>query len=192
MKNPAYISIALRPALAAITLSLSLIIFTSAAADLGVPSPEVSKKDITISGCVYDGYKLLKKLTVYIYRENDLIDSVQTGKSSSFKIDVPLEEHYTIEIRKRGYDSKFLVFDTHTEGQKVSEHKFVFEVELYRDIDLVGVDTAVLDFPAGIVAYNEEHEQFLPVVKYGNSLAKDYDKLLFSIEIRQQHAQGTN
>lgn len=155
-----------------------------------IVSPAAAKRSLVVKGYVYHDYRPVQRATVRLYRGSEVIKTLDVEDSNMFKMKIPVDDYYVLEIERKGFYPKYVIFETQLEGQPLRDNRFEFEVQLYRDKDLEGLETAVLDFPAGIVRYNSKTQKFAKVTKYAEGLVDEYDALDFGIELKQ--AQASN
>lgn len=119
----------------------------------------------------------LKEVVVKVYINNELFKSEQLDRSSTFKLNLPLNEILTIEVSAPNYHSKRFMIDSHVPSKAKEEFVYLFEMDLFSFEEMKGVNTFLLDFPVGLVKY-EKRKGFVHNEKYTEQMKKEYFRLL--------------
>lgn len=81
---------------------------------------------IIIDGKVTDGTNKLPDSEVAVFKGNELVSTLPTGKSGRFRAELQVGEVYSLEFRHAGFVPKRIVFDTHMPRPK-KDHDFEME-----------------------------------------------------------------
>ena len=151
----------------------------------------VSRNDsIRLKGSVYNNTNRIKGVIVNIYKENDLIKKIKVRSNNRFITNVPKNCMLTVEISAEKYHTKRFIFDTNIpEGAKNSDD-YEFDIDIFKETELAGVNTSFLDFPVGLVSYDEKKEEFLRDKKYTKKMKKMYLKLWAESQEADRQGEG--
>lgn len=119
----------------------------------------------------------LKEVVVKVYINNDLFKSEVLGRSSKFKLQLPLNEILTIEVSAPNYHSKRFMIDSHVPPKPKHKLVYLFEMDLFSFEEMEGVNTFLLDFPIGLVKY-DKRKGFVHNEKYTKQMKEEYFRLL--------------
>lgn len=119
----------------------------------------------------------VKNIVVNVYVNNTLFKSKSLSKSSKFKINLPLNEILTVEITAKNYHSKRFMIDSHVPQKPKQKLIYLFEVDLFSHKEMEGVNTFLLDFPVGLVKYDNK-KGFVHDKKYTKQMKEEYFRLL--------------
>ncbi|NBG65177.1 hypothetical protein [Acidiluteibacter ferrifornacis] len=155
--------------------------------------PTVLKQDsIKIVGLIYNNRNKLRKYTINIYIRNRLFKTVESSARYNFETNVPINSYCTIEINAKGYYTKRFIFDTSIpENYTKQIPEFSFDMDVFAEKELDGVNTSALDLPVGIVKYNNKKEEFEHNKSYTKKMKKVYKDLLIESQM-QDRMQLTN
>jgi hypothetical protein len=131
----------------------------------------------------------LKEVVVKVYINNSLFKSEKLGRSSKFKLQLPLNEILTIEVSAPNYHSKRFMIDSHVPSNPKQKLVYLFEMDLFSFEEMKGVNTFLLDFPVGLVKY-EKRKGFVHNEKYTKQMKEEYFRLLD--EANQSERGGLN
>ena len=107
---------------------------------------------------------------IYLYRGNDLIDSIKSSAAGIFEIDVKLGYNYTIEISKPGFYSKRFCINAEVDDINTNFPNFEFICEMFlRNNE---IEYTILDFPVTIIQVNKKKGEF----EYSKSYTKHINK----------------
>ncbi len=138
-----------------------------------------SKKDsILLTGLIFNNDERVKHVNVKIYNENSLIKTIAVRASNRFKTYIPPNSLLTIEITAPDFHEKRFIFDTHLPEGLKKMPSYEFDIDVYSEKELEGVNPSFLDFPAGIVKYSEKKNKFLRDKNYTKRMKKEYFNLL--------------
>ncbi len=105
--------------------------------------------------------ELLKDCEVTLYQRNDIAFHKEEAKAK-VKLYMDLENYYTIEVKKKGYATKRIAFDTRLNNEPLDRNVFDFYVEMPGIHQYEGLANSedVLDYPITVIQYNENKELF--------------------------------
>jgi len=155
--------------------------------------PALIKQDsIKVVGLIYNNRNKLRKYTINIYIRNGLFKTVKSSARYNFETNVPINSYCTIEINAEGYYAKRFIFDTSIPSDySNSIPEFSFDMDVFAEKELDGVNTSALDLPVGIVKYNNKKEKFEHNKSYTKKMKKVYKDLLIESQM-QDRMQLTN
>jgi hypothetical protein len=155
--------------------------------------PATIKQDsIKVVGLIYNNRNKLRKYTINIYIRNRLFKIVQSSARYNFETNVPINSYCTIEINAEGYYTKRFIFDTSIPADYSNNiPEFSFDMDVFAEKELDGVNTSALDLPVGIVKYNNKKEKFEHNKSYTKKMKKVYKDLLIESQM-QDRMQLTN
>tara|TARA_R110002096_G_scaffold72174_4_gene172198 strand:+ start:47328 stop:47852 length:525 start_codon:yes stop_codon:yes gene_type:complete len=137
-----------------------------------------SEKDsIVLTGLVFNNKDRVKNVVINIYNKNKLWKTVYVKSSNRFKTNLPLNETMTIEITAEKFYPKRFIFDTSVPNDLKSVPNYDFDIDIFSEKELEGVNTSFLDFPVGIVTYDPKKKEFERDIKYTKKMKKAYLKL---------------
>lgn len=137
-----------------------------------------SQKDsIVITGMIFNNKNQVKNVLINIYIKNTLWKSVKSKSSNRIRTNLPLNEMLTIEITAENFFPKRFIFDTSIPADLKVIPNYVFDIDIFSEEELKGVNTSFLDFPVGIVTYDPKKNEFERDVKYTKKMKKAYLKL---------------
>lgn len=150
-----------------------------------------SKKDsIQLKGSVYNNTNRIKGVIVNIYDKNELIKRVKVRSNNRFMTYIPKNSMLTIEITAEDYHTKRFIIDTEVpEGEKMPS-KYEFDIDVFKETELAGVNTSFLDFPVGLVTYDKRKEEFIRNKKYTKKMKKKYLKLWAESQSADRQGNG--
>ena len=105
----------------------------------------------------------LKGCTVTLYEANEVVEN-ETDASSKVKFFLNGDTYYTIEIKREGFVTKRIAFNTQVRDMVPETNTFEFFIELQSEENYAGADPQeaedVLDYPITIIEFDEESELF--------------------------------
>lgn len=174
----------MRSILLAFFFVLSGVLFTESFAqeqsDVSIKLPESFK----MKGLVSSKGSSLKEGQIFVYKNNDVVDQQKIKKSGKFSIKLDPNAHYTLEFAMVGHLSKKVVVYTNINDVQYWDNQFKFDVMLYSDKFVQGMDHDFFDYPVAIIAYDKETENFAAIDSYTN----DFQQELKSMYIKKQQA----
>jgi len=104
-------------------------------------------------------------------------------------VNLPAQAVLTIEITAPNFHTKRFIFDTRlpTDIAKIPEYEF--DMDIFSEEELAGVNTSLLDFPIGLVTYSEKKGKFLRNKNYTKKMKKRYLDLLDEALMTERAAQ---
>lgn len=137
-------------------------------------TPPIGKDSIELKGMVFNNHDRVKNVIIKVYSNNKLIKTEHLGSSNRVKINLPINAELTIEISAVNYHTKRFIFDTHLPADIGRIPNYQFDIDIFREEELAGVNTSILDFPVGIVEYNDRKNEFVRNKKYTKRMKKAY------------------
>jgi len=135
------------------------------------------KDSVLLKGMVYNNKDRVKNVVVKIYEDNNLLKEIHVKSTNRFKTYLPVNKKLTIAITAEEYFPKRFIFDTSMPEEIKKVPDYEFDIDIFKLEELEGVNTSFLDFPVGIVTYNERKGEFLRNKKYTKQMKKAYLKL---------------
>lgn len=137
---------------------------------------------LVVAGSVTNGDDKFPGVDVVLYKGNEVVSTVQTSRSGTFKLKVQIHALYTLVFRKEGTISKLAIIDTRIPGYAVGGPVKLSPLDL--SVSLIGRDrygstsTDDLDFPFAMVAYNRVTGKFQQDMDYTMSMQRVNGALL--------------
>ena len=138
----------------------------------------MSQDSVFVKGSIYNNHDQIKSAVINIYDRNDLIKSFEVRSSNRFTLNLPTNAFLTIEIKAPNFHTKRFIFDTHVPSGLAEIPQYEFDMDIFSEEELAGVNTSLLDFPIGLVSYNENKGKFLRNKDYTKKMKKRYLDLL--------------
>lgn len=145
-----------------------------------------SQNDVKIIGhLVNQDDEKLKSSCVYLYQENQRVDSVITKKNGKFSFYLYRNKNYTIEMITENYAPKKVAINT----------AMPEDAKLYEDVEFImemipmvsGVDYSELDFPVAIIEYSEKKHQMIFVSSYTKAMKLEQKKISEEVKMAQKN-----
>lgn len=140
-------------------------------------SVAIEKDSIVLTGMVFNNKDRVKNVVINIYNKNKLWKSIHVKSSNRFKTNLPLNEMMTIEITAEKFYPKRFIFDSSVPSDLKTVPDYDFDIDIFSEKELEGVNTSFLDFPVGIVTYDPKRNEFERDIKYTKKMKKAYLKL---------------
>ena len=102
----------------------------------------------------------IKNIQVFLYLENDIVDSTNIDSSKDFSYPLEQNKHYCLKIIAGGYIIRYITIDTSLPYGVKSNPMFVFEFTMELKKEMKGVDDYYLDFPIAHINYNAKSDKF--------------------------------
>lgn len=115
---------------------------------------------LPVFGQVFAAGEKCEGAEVKVYLDNDELGTFPTSKKGSFRLELDLDNYYTIEVSKGGMITKRIAVDTHLDEHIVTYPAYDCFVNLSSSDETAGADMDYFDFPAAIVRYDPEMEGF--------------------------------
>ncbi len=142
---------------------------------------------ILIGGEVYHHDNKLRDYEIKIYIGNQLFKTVSSTKKYAFRAFVPVDEICTIELSAANYYDKRFIFDTHVPKEYRKEiPTFIFDMDLFSEVELEGVNTSALDLPVSIIQFRTHNLLFMPLRNYTRKMQKIYKKLKIEAKLQER------
>ncbi|MEQ8625277.1 MAG: hypothetical protein RJQ00_09900 [Vicingaceae bacterium] len=157
--------------------TLSFLLFSlilTAALFASGPTQPAGKDSIELKGMVFNNHDRVKNVIVKVYSNNKLIKTNHLGSSNRVRTNLPINAELTIEISADGYHPKRFIFNTHVPNDIERIPNYQFDIDIFREDELAGVNTSILDFPVGIVEYDSRKGEFIRNKKYTKRMKKAY------------------
>jgi len=157
-------------------------------ADKSDLTAKLAKQDsIKIFGLIYNNRTKVKEYTINIYIRNELFRSVSGNSRRNFKANVPINSFCTIEINSDRYYTKRFIFNSAIPDNYTNLiPEFKFDMDIFSEDELEGVNTSALDIPVGVVRYNNKKERFEHNKSYTKKMKKKYKELLIESQIQER------
>lgn len=150
-----------------------------------------SKRDsILMVGKVFNNDERVKDLVINIYNENAFLRAIPIRSAHHFRFYLPKNMLLTIEITAPGFHTKRFIFDTNVPDELKQMPNYDFDMDIFSEAELAGVNTSLLDFPSGIVRYNEKKGIFEHDKAYTKRIKKQYFQLLEEAQMSERGTLG--
>ena len=153
-------------------LLFSLILTTVAFASS--KTQPIGNDSIELKGMVFNNQDRVRNVIIKVYSNNKLIKTERLASSNRVRTNLPINAELTIEISADGYHAKRFIFNTHVPHDIRRIPNYQFDIDIFREEELAGVNTSILDFPVGIVEYDERKKEFIRNKKYTKRMKKAY------------------
>lgn len=168
-----------------IFLSLGFLLFFT------VPSAQANnlqqrEDSILLEGSVFNNETKVENAIIRVYINNKLYKSVKVSRSNKFKTNLPFNQMLTIEIAAPGFHSKRFMMDTNVPESEKSRMRYTFDMDIFSEEEMKGVNTSLLDFPVGLVHYDEKKGEFVHDKKYTKQMKKEYFNLLEQAKLSER------
>jgi hypothetical protein len=124
---------------------------------------------LEVKGNVLSKNKKLDKLQVILYENGKEVKKFENAKCP-FKLDLPRNHYYSLEIKKEGFLPAVVMIDTEVPKGKECNYHFQFDYEMIAEQNTYNKD--YVDFPAAIVKYVKKTDEFLISDKYNTHIKK--------------------
>lgn len=129
---------------------------------------------LQLLGKVYNNKSVVRGLIVNVYQDNEKIKTVHVKNSNRFRLNVPYNSMLTIEITAPEFHAKRFIIDSNVPKTIKHTLKYEFDIDIFKEEEIVGVNTTVLDFPVGLVNFDEKKKIFRRDKKYTKRMKKVY------------------
>lgn len=158
-----------------VPLMLSLILWAGSSS-LSAATFEGAQDSLLIKGSVFHKKNKIRTVKVNLYVDNQNFETVEVESSNKFYTNLPLNKIVTVEITVPGYHKKRLLIDTHVPEKHSRRLVYDFDMDIYSEEEMEGVNTSILDFPVGLVQYQKG--KFVRNPKYTDQMKQEYVRLL--------------
>jgi hypothetical protein len=110
--------------------------------------------NITINGAKGEEYSL------HVYKDNEDLGEFKGEQKGTFHLELDLDQVYAVMIKKDGFQTKLLYFDTHMPESQVKYGPYDCFVNLEEASKFEHSDQFYLDFPCAIVRWDDEKKAF--------------------------------
>lgn len=115
---------------------------------------------LPVKGNVTEGGAKAKEFTIHVFQENKDLGEIKASGRGAFALELDIDNFYSIQISKQGYQDKLVYFDTHMPEHQVAYPAYICNVNLEAADKFKHSDPFYLDFPSAIVRWNEELKGF--------------------------------
>lgn len=135
-----------------------------------------SKRDsILLTGLVFNNNDRVQGVVINVYYHNELWKVEHLKRNNRLNTYLPKNAILTIEITAPEHHTKRFMFNTTVPSSLKYLPKYQFDIDLFKEEELAGVlDNSILDFPVGLVEYDEKKKAFLRNKKYTKKMKKAY------------------
>lgn len=137
---------------------------------------------------VYSGR--VDSVTVNLYSGNDLIRS-EFEKMGRFSLELPLNQSLYIELIRENYYPKRIKVNTQLPADLQKTYYLSFDLFMIHEVHAKGVDDFILDFPTGLIEFDQKAMKFTYAEKYTKKIFKEISKLLLIAERRANSESET-
>lgn len=133
--------------------------------------------------------KILRGAKINLHRENQVIQTFEDTSMHQYTFKLQRNQYYTIEISKPGLVTRLIAVDTRLPNDFVYEHSFDHDVmvSLFNELEQVkGLDTYYLDFPIGIIYYNDDQDELMFRKKYTRHIKKHVERARLFSEVNSK------
>ncbi len=103
--------------------------------------------EVTVEGKAVAGFQVM------LYKNNESLGEVPTGKKGHFELELDIDQVYTVRIRKDGFQEKMVNIDTSLPQDLTKYPSYDCFINL-QPVMAHGVDPFYTDFPSAIVRYD--------------------------------------
>jgi hypothetical protein len=137
-----------------------------------------SSDSLKLIGKLFNNDQQVKNGIIKIYQKNKLIKTLELERKNYFTTNIPLNTVVMVDISAPDLHTKRFVMDTHVPENLTRTPSYEFDMDIFSQKELEGVNTSMLDFPAGLVSYNPKKKAFERDKAYTNRMKKRYTELL--------------
>ena len=154
--------------------------------------PAGNKSDsLALKGMVYNDENRVNGVVVNIYVQNKLFKEIHLKSQNRFITNLPMNAFVTIEITAPDFHTKRFIIDTEvSEKLKKSQLNYEFDIDIFKEDELENINSSFLDFPVGLVSYDERKEIFQRNKKYTKRMKKAYIELWEESKAAEPDRQG--
>ncbi len=152
-------------------------------------SAAAKSDSLQLIGKVFNNKSVVRGLIVNVYQDNEKIKSVHVKNSNRFRLNVPYHSMLTIEITAPDFHAKRFILDSNVPKTVRNTLKYEFDIDIFKEEEIVGVNTSILDFPVGLVAFDEKKKIFKRDKKYTKRMKKVYLNLWNEAEMIKRSSE---
>lgn len=157
--------------------------------DLSAQRARPAKDSVFVKGSIYNNHDQIKNAVINVYNRNDMIKRLELRSSNRFDVNLPINALITIEITAPNFHTKRFIFDTNLPSDIKEVPGYEFDMDVFSEEELSGVNTSLLDFPIGLVSYNQSKGKFLRNKDYTKKMKKRYLDLLEEAAMTERAAE---
>jgi len=131
-----------------------------------------------LTGLIFNDQDRVQNVEVNIYFNNELWKVEKLSRNNRLSTYLPKNAMLTIEITAPLFHSKRFMFNSNVPASVKVLPKYQFDIDLFKEEELAGVeDNSILDFPVGLVEFDEKKQVFIRNKKYTKRMKKAYLEL---------------
>lgn len=96
----------------------------------------------------------------------------------------------TVEISAEGFHTKRFMFDSNVPSDLKAVPKYEFDIDIFKETEIDGVNPSLLDFPVGLVSYHKKKKAFIRNKHYTKRMKKAYLKLWAESQEVERQSKG--
>lgn len=127
-------------------------------------------RPLLVDGTVTDGENKLADAEVVLFKGNEQVAVVRTGRNGRFGLKLELQERYALEFRHEGFIAKRIAIDSHMprprDGEEFELQPLDMSISLLERARYGEAPTDDLDFPFALVKYNKSTKMFEQDLEY--------------------------
>lgn len=149
-------------------------------------NPSLSKDSILLEGSVFNNESKVENAIIRVYINNKLYKEVEVSRTNKFSTNLPFNQMLTIEIAALGYHTKRFMMDTSVPKGMEKRMRYTFDMDIFSEEEMEGVNTSLLDFPVGLVYFDEKKKNFVHDKKYTKQMKREYFNLLEQAKLSER------
>ena len=135
-----------------------------------------------VDGRITDGENKLNGAEVVLFKGNEQTATVKTDKGGRFKLELEMNQDYSMEFRYEGFVPKRVAIDTRMPkpkpGQEFELEPLVIVISLLEKARYDGAPTDDLDFPFALIKFNKKTLTFQEDTEYTMGMQRTNGALL--------------
>jgi hypothetical protein len=133
---------------------------------------------LALKGLIFNDDTRVKGVVVNVYVQNKLFKAIHVKSQNRFMTNLPMNALVTIEITAPDFHTKRFIIDTKvSEKLNKSQLNYEFDIDIFKEEELANINSSFLDFPVGLVSYDEKKKAFQRNKKYTKRMKKAYLRL---------------
>ena len=133
-----------------------------------------STKHLVFSGKIHLEEGNAKNVTIKAYDGNKCFSTYETKSSGKFFFEGKPEKQYTLEFKKDGYVTKYVIIKTHnTRKLEKNPKKYKFDIDLFQEE--TAEDFHREEFPVVIIELDKKTKEFCYNKKYNDQFQRTED-----------------
>lgn len=145
-----------------------------------------SKDSILLEGSVFNKESKVENAIIRVYINNKLYKEIKVSRSNKFTTNLPFNQMLTIEVAAPSYHNKRFMMDTTVPEGMEKRMRYTFDMDIFSEEELEGVNTSLLDFPVGLVYFDEKKMEFVHDKKYTKQMKREYFNLLEQAKLSER------